>query len=82
MDEYEFKIGWCGICNQGWLEIVKDQQTQKLFICCSECESEWESPEDVIDRTLSTQRKYGMIELPVYNEIKESGWEKYINDVN
>lgn len=80
MDTYEFKIGWCKICNQGWLEIVKDKADQKLFICCSECESEWDSPEKTNDTKLSTQNKYGMVETPTINEIEAYGWMKYIKN--
>ena len=82
METFDFKIGWCRICNQGWLEIVKDKETQKLFICCTECESEWDSPEITNDVKLSTHNKYGMIEMPTYDEIKVYGWEKYTENVN
>ena len=78
MNEYEYKIAWCKICNQGWLEIVKEKATNRLFICCSECESEWDSPSDVNSTERSTQRKYGMIEIPDYDDILSIGWEKHI----
>ena len=78
MNDYKYKVAWCKICNQGWLEIVKEKATKKLFICCSECESEWESPEDLNNLEASTQSKYGMIEIPDYDDIVSKGWEKYI----
>lgn len=42
--ENEFKVGWCPICNQGWQVIVKDTDTEKLFIMCEECLSLWDHP--------------------------------------
>jgi len=78
MANYEYKVAWCQICSQGWLEIVKDKTTKRLFICCSECESEWDSPEDISNREVSTQNKYGMIESPDYDDIVTIGWEKYL----
>ena len=38
------KVKWCPICNQGWVEIVKEIETNKLFCYCWECESEWDDP--------------------------------------
>jgi hypothetical protein len=29
-----YNIGYCKICKQGLLEIVKDKLTKKIFICC------------------------------------------------
>jgi hypothetical protein len=38
-------IGTCPICGQGRLIISRDNASQKLFVLCEECESEWDSPE-------------------------------------
>ena len=43
-----YNIGYCKICKQGLLEIVKDKLTKKKFICCDECEAEWNNPEDAL----------------------------------
>lgn len=26
MGDYEFKVRWCKVCEQGWVEIVKDKK--------------------------------------------------------
>ncbi len=78
MNTYEYKVAWCTICNQGWVEIVKDRTTKKLFVCCSECESEWDSPDNVKSKDLATQDTFGQIDRPNYDEIVQRGWEKYI----
>ncbi|WDU78851.1 hypothetical protein [Lysinibacillus sp. G01H] len=38
---YEFKVGWCPFCDQGWVEIVKNQMTEELLLCCNECDTNW-----------------------------------------
>lgn len=37
----DFIVGWCPVCDQGWVELVKEGVTGKLFFCCMECETEW-----------------------------------------
>jgi hypothetical protein len=37
--QYDFKIGWCPFCNQGWAEIVENTESKKLLVQCSECET-------------------------------------------
>lgn len=39
-----YKIAWCPICDQGWVEIVKDSKTSQLYAYCTECETEWNDP--------------------------------------
>ncbi|WP_026478303.1 hypothetical protein [Alkaliphilus transvaalensis] len=78
MNIYKYKIEWCPICNQGWVEIVKDKATNELFVCCSECESEWESPDHVKSKKLATHDIYGQTDEPDYDEIVKRGWENYI----
>ncbi len=73
-----FKIMWCNVCNQGWVEIVKDNDTNKLFVCCLECETEWDCPKDALEYVSGTHNKYGQVSEPIYEEIVNSGWQNYI----
>lgn len=75
---YEYKVTWCPICNQGWVEIVKDINTQKLFCCCSECESEWDNPININSENANEFEKYGKICNPTIDEINHLDWGKYI----
>ena len=56
-----YNIGYCKICKQGLLEIVKDKLTKKIFICCDECEAEWNNPEDALKGINGTRNKHGEI---------------------
>lgn len=71
---YENKIKWCPICNQGWIEIVKEV----LFCWCSECESEWDDPENISKESCNNDWIYGQICEADENEISSKGWTKYI----
>ncbi len=76
--EYQYKIGSCLICKQGYLEIVKEEHSGKMFICCDECEAEWENPEDALQKKNGSRQKYGKIIEPSLEDIQSEGWGKYI----
>lgn len=75
---YGFKVKWCPICDQGWIEILKEIPTDKLVCGCDECESGWDSP-DNINRSNSTWCVYNKeCAEPSAEEIENSGWSKYV----
>ncbi len=74
----KYKISWCPTCNQGWVTIVKEIETQKLFLYCWECETEWNKPQDVKDINIGTHDQYGRIEEPSYEDIQKKNWEGFI----
>ncbi|UPM54803.1 hypothetical protein [Gottfriedia acidiceleris] len=61
MNYYKNKVAWCPICDQGWVEIVKDVVTNDLFVYCNECESEWNQPSEV--NSLNDRTELTIIEL-------------------
>ncbi|MCT8978799.1 hypothetical protein N4T77_19650 [Clostridium sp. CX1] len=75
----KYRIRWCPICTQGWIEIVKAIDTNELYVCCLECETEWESPKDALDLKVGTHDLYGMVTVPTFEEVCSKGWEKYIS---
>ncbi|WP_094229255.1 hypothetical protein [Methanolobus psychrotolerans] len=74
---YQYKVTWCPVCNQGWVEIAKDVNSKRLFLLCEECESEWDEPNNIKNST-STRDKYGLIEVPLLEEIRKKKWDQYI----
>ena len=81
MNHYETKIGWCSICNQGWLEIWKTLKTSKLTIVCSECEAQYNSPEDALRKVnpgLYSVDTDGLVTEPSIEEIIEADWQRFI----
>lgn len=75
---YQYKISWCYVCNQGWIEIVKEKETNKIFFMCNECESEWDSINDLLNKKGNTQDKYGEITTPDEQDIFNNNLDKYI----
>lgn len=76
--EYQYNIGSCPLCKQGYLEIVKEQETNVLFICCDECMGEWESPEDALLKRNGSRLKFGKVVEPTFEEICSVNWQQYI----
>lgn len=77
IDLYQYKVAWCPICDQGWVSIAKEKSSKKLFLFCDECDSEWDDASNIL-KDASTRDKYGLIEIPLWEEITEKGWDKYI----
>ena len=78
MSDGKYRVSGCSICGQGWVEIVKDKVTHELFVCCTECESEWALPDAVKSANLSTQGKYGETVEPEFEDIVREGWINHI----
>lgn len=75
-----FNIGKCRVCNQGLLEIVKDVEKNKIYICCDECEAEWDDPRDALVNENGTRGKFGKIVYPNQDEINKMNWDVMINE--
>ena len=73
-----FYIGYCPICRQGLLEIVKEKTTDKLFIYCDECEAEWETPANAVNNVNGSRNKYGEIVEATETEIATKKWQDYV----
>ena len=67
---YESKINWCHVCNQGWVCIVKTNDN--IYYClCAECETEWDSPEDCINKIEGTHDKYSSVVNLSYEDLEK-----------
>lgn len=67
---YENKVKWCPICNQGWVEIVKDISTETLFCCCSECESEWNTPFNIEKKLVIWRINLGLLKTQTMTKLR------------
>lgn len=74
---FDYKVRWCPVCSQGWVEIVKDKASGTLFVTCSECEAEWLSPEEIGRPNAGSRNKFGQIVAPTEAEIDAKGWRKF-----
>ena len=73
----KYKVSWCPICQQGWVEIVKEEKTGMLFLCCDECEAEWTVPNDIGINT-GTRFEFGNVIEPTIEDIEAKDWLRYI----
>lgn len=75
---FPFKISWCPVCSQGWVEIVKDPTVNELFVMCDECETEWRHPLDAINRKEGIWREHNRVAAPSQDEVEQADWAKFI----
>lgn len=87
---FEYKVAWHShsLCNQGWVEIVKNKLTEELFFCCSECDAHWRTFEEIEDGQIAPEDYVEFIDYkgdlrdiiikPTRQEIANKGWEHYI----
>ena len=75
---YDFKVAWCPLCSQGWVEIVKDVETKQFYVMCEECEDEWDHPTNVNPSKVRTEVNRNRVTTPTSEEIQGIGWDKYI----
>ena len=75
---YKYKVKWCPVCNQGWVEILKDNVTGEPLLSCDECYSVWKHPEQV-ERNSSQGLALDILTVdPTEEEIEKWGWKEYI----
>lgn len=74
------RIKLCPFCDQGWIIIVKEISTQKLYCCCDECETEWKNPKDCLENRNCSVNSFGRYEKPAYLEIIRQKWDKFITE--
>jgi hypothetical protein len=74
-----FPISTCTECEQGWIVIVKEISSNKLFVYCNECEAEWATPKEFFLGRHCSRFKFSKVTEPSYSEITKIGWDRYIN---
>lgn len=75
-----YRVAWCPVCNQGWVEIVKEEKSGLLYLCCDECEAEWTNPEEIRVCGKGSRCRFGQVVAPALEDIKAKGWERYIQN--
>ncbi len=77
MTEYEHKVKWCPVCNQGWVEIVRDSAKKQIYLYCNECETEWSNPKEIRDDN-GTHDVFQTCEKVTITEVEEKGWQIFL----
>ena len=77
--DFKFHVGWCPFCNQGWINKVKEVSRNEILLFCDECDTIWESPNDVIsDKPVILENFISSVQEPELSEIKKIGWDKFL----
>ncbi len=71
------RVKWCPVCNQGWVQFVRDRSKQQIYLCCDECESEWVDPGE-IRRDNGTQGLFEGSEDVDIEDLEQVGWHAYL----
>lgn len=82
----EFIVGWCPVCDQGWIEIVLHVNEDRLKCECQECMWEWQHPLDIKEGSKKAAlsdywETNDEVSDPTYEDIVRHQWEKFlVND--
>jgi hypothetical protein len=71
-------IGTCPLCGQGRLLIARDNRSQKLYVLCEECESEWQSPELATSIDNATRDLFGQSTILERDDLIGHEWYNFI----
>ena len=82
-------LSWCKCCDQGWVRIIKDINTDKLYCECDETYGLWASPEDYENGISIKENRFvdivnkreNRFVLASEEEIKSQRWHYPINKV-
>ncbi|WP_341201338.1 hypothetical protein [Planomicrobium okeanokoites] len=75
---YNFKVAWCLVCAQGWVEIVREKETNNLFFLCEECETQWKTITDVLNNKNGIHDDTSIVTEPFLEEVERMGWSGLI----
>ncbi|WP_147433972.1 hypothetical protein [Planomicrobium sp. Y74] len=75
---YNFKVAWCLVCSQGWVEIVREKETNNLLFLCEECETQWKAITDVWNNKNGIHDDTSFVTAPSLQEIERMGWSDFI----
>ena len=73
----DFKIGWCYICNGGWVSIMRTPDYH-YFCICENCRAQWDTPEDFFEKGGRPVEDYPTQVRVTREELDRIGWSKYL----
>lgn len=77
---YKYKVDWCDVCDQGWIEIKRNSVHNKIRFRCSECLKEYESYEDINIKALEGELDWSPLELSEEEVIQNDLWRFVIKE--
>ena len=71
-------VGQCPTCSQGRQLIARENDTQKLYVVCEECESEWQNPEDARAKRPASRDLFGRSTYLTREDLVGHPWEGFL----
>jgi hypothetical protein len=72
--------GYCPVCGQGRQLVAREHSTGSLYVLCEDCESEWDSPDDVSDAERAHRDTHGRSSYVTIREMQSHSWsDKILN---
>jgi formate dehydrogenase maturation protein FdhE len=69
-----YGVKQCPMCDgEGLVLIVKEKHTQHLYLCCDECDTEWDNISDITENNCLPSGTHGQYECPTMEEIEKVG---------
>jgi hypothetical protein len=72
--KYEHKVDWCDVCEQGWIEIKRNSDSNKIVFKCSECYVEYESYDKINKETIKDSINHSAISLTEQELVDNNLW--------
>jgi hypothetical protein len=73
-------VGFCRICGQGRLFVLRDNVTGDLYVMCEDCESEWLSPSEALNLGSSLKDTHGASTNINVQELEDHEWLEYVTN--
>ncbi len=71
-------IGVCPVCSQGRRIIARETSSERLYVMCEECESEWPSPDVSGSLDAATRDVYGASTLLEREDLALHPWREFL----
>ncbi len=71
-------VGQCPVCVQGRQVIARENDTEKMYVVCEDCESEWDTPQDAKAKKAPSRDIFGASTFLSRDEIAGHPWEEFL----
>lgn len=71
----------CPFCEQGWIDVWKNLDTEKLYLHCGECERGYYNPEQLdVDHSFLTLLEDYKAQVATEEDIMKFGWGNFLSE--
>ena len=71
-------VGYCPVCGQGRLWVVRENATGTLYVSCDECFAQWDSPQHIGLADVVYGEKYGPFSPMRVEDLRDHPWFSFV----